>query len=127
MDRVKEIEKIFHPLSFFVIVHIQRDESQAGQRLPEKTETSCNGLFQRILIEDIEDDNQHNASPVIVCLKNPACENPCSCRKNGQERMDKTGFFHAPYRQKTQKQSKHYILVGKLQNTAVKGQVKGNF
>ena len=41
--------------------------------------------------------------------------------------MDKTGFFHAPYRQKTQKQSKHYILVGKLQNTAVKGQVKGNF
>lgn len=37
MDRVKEIEKIFHALSFFVIIHVQRDKSQAGQGLPQET------------------------------------------------------------------------------------------
>ena len=69
MDRVEEIEKIFHPLSFFVIVHIQGNESQTGQRLPKEAETACNGLFQRILIKGIEDDDQHDPSPVIVCLR----------------------------------------------------------
>ena len=54
-------------------------------------------------------------------------QNPCSCRKKRQERVDKTAFFHGPDSQKTKKQSKHYILVGKLQKTVVKGQIKGNF
>ena len=57
MDRVKEIEKIFHALSFFVIIHVQRDKIQTGQGLPKKTKTACYSFFQRILIKDVENDN----------------------------------------------------------------------
>ena len=127
MDRVEEIEKIFHTLSFLAVIHIQRNKSQAGQRLPEKAETACNSFFYRILIEYIENNDQYDASPVIVCLKKPACENSGGRRENGQERMNKMGFFHSPYGQKTEKQGEHYILVRKFQQAAVKSQVKGNF
>ena len=41
--------------------------------------------------------------------------------------MDRTGFFHSPYSEQTEKQSKHDILIGKFQDTAVKGKIKGNF
>ncbi len=127
MDRVEEIEKIFHALSFFVIIHVQRDKGQAGQRLPQKTQTAGYCFFQRILVENIKDDDQHNTSPVIICLKKPPRKDPYGCGKEGQKRVDRTGFFHSPYSEQTEKQSKHDILIGKFQDTAVKGKIKGNF
>ena len=126
MDRVEEIEKIFHPLSFLVVVHIQRNKGQAGQRLPEETETAYDSFFHRILIKDIKDNDQYDTPPVIVSLKKPAYKNSGSCRENRQERTDKAGFFHAPYSQKAEKQGEHYILIRKFQQTAVKGKIKGN-
>ena len=57
MDRVEEIEKIFHALSFLMVIHVQGDKSQAGQRLPQETKTAQDCFFQRILVENIKDDN----------------------------------------------------------------------
>lgn len=41
--------------------------------------------------------------------------------------MDRTGSFHSPYGEQTEKQGKHDILIGKFQDTAVKGKIEGNF
>ena len=37
------------------------------------------------------------------------------------------GFLHSPYGKQAEKQGEHDILIGKFQDTAVKGKVKGNF
>lgn len=41
--------------------------------------------------------------------------------------MAQTGSFHSPYGEQAEKQGEHDILIGKFQDTAVKGKVKGNF
>ncbi len=41
--------------------------------------------------------------------------------------MDRTGSFHSPYGEQTEKQGKHDILIGKFQDTAVESKVKRNF
>ena len=127
MDRVEEIEKIFHTLSFFVIIHVQRDKSQTGQGLPQETKTACDGFFQRIPVENIKDDDQQNASPVIVCLKKPSRKESCGSRKERQERVEQTGAFHPPYGEEAEKQGKHHVLIGKFQEAAAESKVKRNF
>ena len=41
--------------------------------------------------------------------------------------MDRTGSFHSPYGEQTEKQGKHDILIGKFQDTAVESKVKRDF
>ena len=41
--------------------------------------------------------------------------------------MDQTGSFHSPYGEQAEKQGEHDILIGKFQDTAVKGKIEGNF
>ena len=41
--------------------------------------------------------------------------------------MAQTGSFHSPYGEQAEKQGEHDILIGKFQDTAVKGKIEGNF
>lgn len=126
MHRIEEIKEVFHGKSPLSVVAADWQECQTCRCLPKKTHTSDDTLHLSIRPKTVKYNNKQDAKIVIVCPQKIR-QSTSAYKKQCLLCFGMMGIlavFHSPYRQKSNPQSKKYILMGDIPWTLQQCQVK---